>query len=73
MHRSGLQILAFPCNQFLSQEPQGAEKIETCVRAQYSLGFTLLEKVHVNGANTHPVFRWLRLKGSEDAAAIPWK
>ena len=28
LHQRGLQILAFPCNQFLSQEPQGSEKIE---------------------------------------------
>jgi len=68
----GLQILAFPCNQFMSQEPQGAEEIETCVRAKFSAKFQLLDKVQVNGPSTHPIFRWLRLKGSEDAAAIPW-
>lgn len=64
--------MAFPCNQFLSQEPQGAEKIETCVRAKYSLGFHLLEKVDVNGSNTHPVFQWLRMRASPDASAIKW-
>jgi glutathione peroxidase len=72
LHQRGLTILAFPCNQFLSQEPQGAEKIETCVRAKYSLGFHLLEKVDVNGKNTHPVFRWLRLRATPDASAIKW-
>lgn len=72
LHQRGLTILAFPCNQFLSQEPQGAEKIETCVRAKYSLGFQLMEKVDVNGKNTHPVFRWLRLRATPDASAIKW-
>ena len=56
----------------MSQEPQGAEEIETCVRAKFSAKFQLLDKVQVNGPSTHPIFRWLRLKGSEDAAAIPW-
>ena len=28
LHQRGLQILAFPCNQFLMQEPQDSEKIE---------------------------------------------
>ena len=68
----GLSILAFPCNQFLSQEPQEAGKIETCVRAKYSLGFHLLEKVDVNGSYTHPVFQWLRMRASPDASAIKW-
>jgi glutathione peroxidase len=72
LHQRGLTILAFPCNQFLSQEPQGSEKIETCVRAKYSLGFHLLEKVEVNGKYTHPVFQWLRLRATPDASAIKW-
>ena len=73
LHQRGLEILAFPCNQFMSQEPQNADKIETCVRAKYSIGFTLLEKINVNGTDTHPVFRWLRLRSSPDASAIMWK
>ena len=72
LHQRGLTILGFPCNQFAMQEPQGAEKIEACVRSKHAVEFPLLEKVLVNGPETHAVFRWLRLKGSADAAAIPW-
>jgi len=68
----GLAILAFPCNQFAKQEPQGAEKIETCIRTKYSVAFPMLEKVLVNGPDTHPVFRWLRLKGSDEPLQINW-
>ena len=71
-HQRGLEILCFPCNQFLSQEPQGAEAIETCIRAKYGDGFRLFDKVHVNGKGTHDIFRWCRLRGSEEAEAIPW-
>jgi len=75
----GLQILAFPCNQFASQEPQGAAEIETGIKTKFLAdvqsnvaGFRLMEKVNVNGPETHHVYRWLRLKGSPDAEAIPW-
>ena len=33
---SGLEILAFPCNQFGMQEPGGAAEVEACVRAKYA-------------------------------------
>ena len=66
----GLQILAFPCNQFALQEPQSAEKIEVCVRQKHEVAFPLLQKVNVNGVDTHPVFRWLRLRSSPEP--IPW-
>jgi len=46
--------------------------LQTCVRAKYSLGFTLLEKVSVNGADSHPVYQWLRLCGSPNADSIKW-
>jgi len=54
------------------QEPQDSERIETCVRAKYSVNFPMLEKVNVNGADAHPVFRWLRLKGGDDPQQINW-
>ena len=42
------------------------------MRTKFSVGFRLLDKVLVNGPDTHPVFRWLRLKGSQDGGAIGW-
>ena len=62
------------------QEPQGAETIDGCMKTRFSLGFDLLQKVSVNGPSTHPIFRWLRLRGAAsngsdgggDADAISW-
>ena len=65
LQERGLEVLAFPCNQFGYQEPKGAEDVEACVRARYGVGFTIMEKVHVNGRETHPVYRWLRLGATE--------
>lgn len=31
-----------------------------------------MEKVEVNGSNTHPVYQWLRLHSSKDAAPLSW-
>ena len=41
-----------------------------CVRQKHEVAFPLLQKVNVNGVDTHPVFRWLRLRSSPEP--IPW-
>ena len=52
-------ILGFPCNQFGNQEPGGVEEIaETCL-IKYGVSFPMFAKVDVNGANAHPVFKFL--------------
>jgi glutathione peroxidase len=52
-------ILGFPCNQFGNQEPGAAEEIaETCL-IRYGVSFPMFAKVDVNGANAHPVFKFL--------------
>ena len=47
---SGVEILGFPCNQFLNQEP-GENKEVT---------FNMFEKIDVNGSNTHPIYKYLK-------------
>lgn len=69
---SGLEILAFPCNQFLSQEPKSAAEVESCSLLPHSTNrapqkgkrFRYFEKIKVNGPYTHPVYRFLRRKTS---------
>lgn len=68
----GLEVLAFPCNQFGYQEPKGAADVEACVRQRYDVGFHVMQKVHVNGRDTHPVYRWLRLGASDDGESAPY-
>ena len=59
---SGLEILAFPCNQFGNQEPQAADAVETRIRKRYGVAFHVMAKVDVNGPNSHAVFRYLKHK-----------
>ncbi|WFR61633.1 glutathione peroxidase [Paenibacillus amylolyticus] len=55
----GLEILAFPCNQFNEKEPgSNAEVAEYC-RSQFQISFPILEKVEVVGQSLHPLFRYL--------------
>lgn len=56
----GLVVLGFPCNQFGNQEPSGADDISQTCHINYGVSFPIFEKVEVNGAATHPVFRYLK-------------
>lgn len=57
----GLEVLAFPCNQFANQEPGTHEEIIEFVK-QYNAKYTFFEKKDVNGANARPVFTYLKAK-----------
>lgn len=47
--------------------------MEKCVRIKHGVGFPLLEKVHVNGPDTHVVWQWLRMANhQQEEGAIPW-
>ncbi|RHY34330.1 hypothetical protein DYB32_001010 [Aphanomyces invadans] len=55
----GLQILAFPCNQFGGQEPGTNEEIMDFVKT-FGISFPFFAKCDVNGSNTIPVFQYLK-------------
>ena len=55
----GLEIIAYPCNQFANQEPgTAAEIIE--FQKQYNVTFPIVEKIDVNGPNADPAWAWMR-------------
>ncbi|GAB9467193.1 Glutathione peroxidase [Globisporangium polare] len=58
----GLEILAFPCNQFGAQEPGTPDQILSFVQQNYHVTFPVFAKVNVNGADAHPVFKFLKQK-----------
>lgn len=70
----GLVVVGFPCNQFGSQEPGEATDIARFCELSYGVGFPLSEKVEVNGAAAHPLFRFLTsaLPGVLGIQAIKW-
>jgi glutathione peroxidase len=71
--KKGLEILAFPCDQFAHQEPGTNEQICEFVQKR-SADVVLFDKVKVNGDDTHPVFAFLKkeLKGVLNTELIKW-
>ena len=55
----GLTVIGFPCNQFGGQEPGSAEEIADFCSSTYGVTFPMMEKVEVNGAGRHPIYREL--------------
>jgi len=62
------EILAFPCNQFGNQEPGNADDIKKFA-SDRGANFTMMEKIDVNGKDTHPVYKTLK---GPDGADIRW-
>jgi glutathione peroxidase len=58
----GLIILGFPCNQFGNQEPGTENEIEQGCLIKYGVSFPMFSKIKVNGANTHPIYKYLKDK-----------
>lgn len=56
----GLVVLGFPCNQFGAQEPGSAEQIGAFCERNYGVSFPMFDKIEVNGAAAHPLYRWLK-------------
>jgi glutathione peroxidase len=52
----GFEVLGFPCNQFLEQEPGTADEIATFCSTNYGVTFPIFEKIEVNGDNRHPLY-----------------
>lgn len=55
----GFEVLAFPCNQFLGQEPASNAEIQTFCQRNYGVTFTVFGKIDVNGKNAHELFKYL--------------
>lgn len=69
----GIEILAFPCNQFGSQEPGTSEDIKEFCSVNFGVSFQLFDKIDVNGDNAHPIFKYLtKAKGGVITDAIKW-
>lgn len=55
----GFEILAFPCNQFGSQEKGTNDEIKEFCSTEYNVSFALFDKIEVIGDNASPLFKKL--------------
>lgn len=53
-------ILAFPCNQFLNQEPGTDEEIGKFCQEFYGVNFHIMKKCKVNGRDASPIYQYLK-------------
>lgn len=60
LHEQGLEVLGFPCNQFMSQDPGDNSQISEFCSLNYGVSFPMFAKLEVNGPGTHPLFRLLK-------------
>ncbi|KAH0457204.1 hypothetical protein IEQ34_015111 [Dendrobium chrysotoxum] len=69
----GLEILAFPCNQFAGQEPGSNEEIVEFACTRFKAEYPIFDKVDVNGQNAAPIYKFLKSsKGGLFGDSIKW-
>jgi len=73
----GVVVLGFPCNQFGGQEPGSSADIAEFCELNYGVSFPIFAKIDVNGADAHPLYKFLKnersgIMGALGLGAIKW-
>jgi len=70
----GLVVIGFPSNEFGGQDPGSNEEISSFCQLNYGVSFPMMEKIKVNGASAHPLYKWLKGEkpGILGTEAIKW-
>ena len=70
----GLVVVGFPCNQFGAQDSGSNDQIASFCSLNYGVTFPMMAKVDVNGANAHPLWKWLTAQapGLLGSKAVKW-
>lgn len=65
------EVLAFPSNDFGSQEPlKGAAIMKFC-KINYHIRFQVFDKIHVRGSKAHPLYKFLADKRQNGKNSTP--
>ncbi len=62
----GFEVLGFPANNFMQQEPGTNEEIKQFCSRKYNVSFPMFSKISVKGDDQYPLYRYLT-----DAAENP--
>ncbi|MDI1242079.1 MAG: glutathione peroxidase [bacterium] len=60
----GFEVLGFPANNFLAQEPGTEEEIQDFCSTNYNIQFPLFSKISVKGDDQHPLYKELTAERS---------
>jgi glutathione peroxidase len=68
------EIIGFPSNDFMGQEPLSNNEIGAFCEKNYGVTFTMMEKIAVKGSNIHPVYQFLthKSKNGIDNYEVEW-
>ena len=69
---NGLEILGFPANNFLAQEPGTDAEIQEFCSLTYDVKFPLFSKISVAGNDKHPLYQTLTQAIPERVGEGPW-
>ncbi|MDY6815022.1 MAG: glutathione peroxidase [Pseudomonadota bacterium] len=74
LNERGLEVLGFPCNQFMNQDPGTDESISQFCSLNYGVDFPMFARIEVNGDGTHPLYRFLKreARGLMGSEKIKW-
>ena len=68
------EIIGFPANDFLWQEPGNSSDIQEFCSLNYGVTFPMMEKISVKGSNMHPVYEFLTKKSKNGVkdSSVKW-
>jgi len=61
-YKDKIEILGFPSNDFLWQEPGTNDEISTFCNTNYGVTFPMFQKIKIRGKDKHPIYEWLTQK-----------
>ncbi|GLJ78856.1 glutathione peroxidase [Microbacterium imperiale] len=67
----GLQVVGFPCNQFMGQEPGSMDEILDYCATTWGVSFPIMDKVRVNGSHAAPLYKALKKIRNAEGAKGP--
>lgn len=71
---SNFEIIGFPANNFMGQEPGSNEDIAAFCQKSYGVSFKMMEKISVKGSDMHPIYQFLtdRSKNGLEDNSVQW-
>ncbi|QSP93592.1 glutathione peroxidase [Marinobacter salinisoli] len=74
LQERGLEVLGFPCNQFMNQDPGNNESISEFCSLNFGVNFPMFSKIEVNGDGAHPLYQFLKkeAKGLMGTEKVKW-
>jgi glutathione peroxidase len=71
--KSGVEILGFPANNFMGQEPGSNAEIKKFCSSKYGVTFSMFSKISVKGSDIHPLYKYLTSKSENGYMNAPVK